>query len=103
MPVSRRAGEYVHRSASPLLSSDIDGGISMAVNESDTTDMADEKTATIEKLQSFDLGEAGGGEQLIIDYRAASTTEYYVMALGNAPRINNESETGGGIKYAFLS
>ena len=39
-------------------------------------------------LQSFDLGEPGGGNQLIIDSRVISDTEYYVITLGNPPKIN---------------
>ena len=50
--------------------------------------MDNEKTNPIEIFHSFDLGELGGGEQLIIDYRAISPTEYYVMTLGNGPKID---------------
>lgn len=39
-------------------------------------------------LKGFDLGEMGGGEQLIIDSRTVSKTEHYVIALGNAPKID---------------
>lgn len=39
-------------------------------------------------LKGFDLGEMGGGEQVIIDSRTVSETEYYVIALGNAPKID---------------
>ena len=48
--------------------------------------MADEKKNPIEVLQSFDLGEIGGGEQLIIDFREISSTEYYVVTIGNGPK-----------------
>lgn len=55
--------------------------------------MSDETKKTVEKpqssdlnLQSFDLGEIGGGKQLIIDYRIISSGEYYVMTLGDAPK-----------------
>ncbi|MBO7123032.1 MAG: hypothetical protein J6V90_07120 [Treponema sp.] len=40
------------------------------------------------KLKSFDIGEMGGGEQIIIDSRTISETEHYVITLGNAPKIN---------------
>ncbi len=51
--------------------------------------MDNEKTNPnpIEKLQSFDIGERLGGTQLIIDYRAISPTEFYVMTLGNGPKV----------------
>lgn len=64
--------------------------------------MEDEKSGSIENLQSFDLGEAGGGEQLIIDYRPVSPGEYYVMTLGNAPKINNENKDDNDIKMRFF-
>ena len=49
--------------------------------------MSDKKIPALDTLTSFDLGEAGGGEQVIIDYREISPTEYYVMTLGNGPKI----------------
>ena len=50
--------------------------------------MDNEKINPIEIFHSFDLGELGGGKQLIIDYRAISPTEYYVMTLGNDPKTD---------------
>lgn len=50
--------------------------------------MDNEKINPIEIFHSFDLGELGGGKQLIIDYRVISPTEYYVMTLGNGPKID---------------
>ena len=41
------------------------------------------------ELKSFDLGEKGGGMQLIIASKAISSTEYYVITLGNKSLINN--------------
>lgn len=49
--------------------------------------MTDETNDSI-NLKSFDLGEMGGGKQLIIDYRTISPTEYYVVTLGNGPKID---------------
>ncbi len=37
-------------------------------------------------LMSFDLGEAGGGKQLIFAHKAVSPTEHYVFTLGNPPK-----------------
>ena len=54
--------------------------------------MDNEKINPIEVFHSFDLGELGGGKQLIIDYRAISPTEYYVMTLGNGPKIDLTSD-----------
>ena len=39
------------------------------------------------KLKSFDLGEVGGGSQIIIDYKAISPNEYVVMTVGNGAKI----------------
>lgn len=50
--------------------------------------MDNEKINPIEIFHSFDLGELGGGKQLIIDYRAISPVEYYVMTLGNGPKTD---------------
>ena len=49
--------------------------------------MSYKNPSALSTLTSFDLGEAGGGEQVIIDYREISSTEYYVMTLGNGPKI----------------
>ncbi len=61
----------------------------------------DKKADLIEKFNSFDLGERGGGEQLIIDYKAISSTEYDVMALGNGPRLKEE-DINDDIKIRFF-
>lgn len=37
-------------------------------------------------LMSFDLGEAGGGTQMIFAHKAVSPTEHYVFTLGNPPK-----------------
>ncbi|MCM1404125.1 MAG: hypothetical protein NC133_01265 [Prevotella sp.] len=37
-------------------------------------------------LMSFDLGEAGGGKQVIFAHKAISATEHYVFTLGNPPK-----------------
>ena len=37
-------------------------------------------------LMSFDLGEAGGGKQMIFAHKAVSPTEHYVFTLGNPPK-----------------
>lgn len=37
------------------------------------------------ELKGFDLGEQGGGMQLIIAAKTISPTEFYVTALGNPP------------------
>lgn len=37
-------------------------------------------------LMSFDLGEAGGGQQMIFAHKSLSETEHYVFALGNPPK-----------------
>ena len=52
--------------------------------------MEEKKKETIESinLKSFNLGELGGGKQLIIDYRKTSESEYLVMTLGNPSPIN---------------
>ena len=47
-----------------------------------------QKTRDLE-LKCFDLGEKGGGMQLIIASKAISSTEYYVITLGNKSLINN--------------
>ena len=47
-----------------------------------------EKINSIEIFHNFDLGELGGGKQLIIDYKDISPTEYYVITLGNGPKID---------------
>lgn len=47
-----------------------------------------QKTRDLE-LKSFDLGEKGGGMQLIIAAKAINSTEYYVITLGNKSLINN--------------
>lgn len=65
--------------------------------------MDDQKTNQIEKLQSFDLGERGGGTQIIIDYRVISPTEYYVMTLGNAPKIREEANDNIKIRFFKLT
>lgn len=49
------------------------------------------------KLDNFFiyLPEQSGGEQLILDYKAISSTEYYAVTIGYGPHnneINNESE-----------
>lgn len=42
------------------------------------------------ELKGFDLGEQGGGMQLIIAAKTISPTEFYVATLGNAlPKIQN--------------
>ena len=56
--------------------------------------MAENKSLKPQKYTSFDLGEAGGGEQVIIDYREISSTEYYVMTLGNGPKIDLSADSG---------
>ena len=61
--------------------------------------MTDKKANIIEKFHSFDLGECGGGEQLIIDYRVISPTEYNVMTLGNGPRLKKDDND---IKIRFF-
>ena len=38
------------------------------------------------ELQSFDLGEAGGGTQIIFAHKAINNTEHYVFTLGNGPK-----------------
>lgn len=35
---------------------------------------------------SFDLGDVGGGKQVIFAHKAISETEHYVFTLGNAPK-----------------
>ncbi len=56
--------------------------------------MAENKSLKPQKYTSFDLGEAGGGEQVIIDYREISPTEYYVMTLGNGAKIDLNADSG---------
>ena len=63
--------------------------------------MAESKSLKPQKYTSFDLGEAGGGEQVIIDYREISPTEYYVMTLGNAAKIDLSADSGN-IKLRFF-
>ena len=42
------------------------------------------------ELKGFDLGEQGGGMQLIIAAKTISPTEFYVATLGNSlPKIQN--------------
>ena len=43
-------------------------------------------------LKSFDLGEAGGGTQLIIADKALSATEHVVFTLGNGPKRDDVVE-----------
>lgn len=43
------------------------------------------------ELKCFDLGEQGGGMQLIIAAKAISSTEYYAITLGNKSLINNNN------------
>jgi|GEM_PF-3299985 len=38
-------------------------------------------------LMSFDLGEVGGGEQMIFAHKQISEKEYYVFTLGNGPKL----------------
>lgn len=42
-------------------------------------------------LMSFDLGEAGGGKQIIFMHKSISETEHYVFTLGNAPQDTQEN------------
>lgn len=49
------------------------------------------KPAVDLKWMSFDLGEVGGGTQIIVAHKAISDTEYYVMTLGNGPKIEMTS------------
>ena len=43
-------------------------------------------------LKSFDLGEAGGGTQLIIADKAVGTNEHVVFTLGNGPKRDDAVE-----------
>ena len=49
--------------------------------------MTDEETDSL-KFQTLNLSEMCGGEQLIVDYRAISPDKYYVMTIGNGPKID---------------
>lgn len=56
------------------------------------------------ELQSFDLGEDGGGRQLIFASKPISPTEHYVLTLGNGPKNEEqapeqptEEQTGKGL------
>ena len=49
--------------------------------------MEDEKSGGIKKFHCLNLEERLGGEQLIMDYRVISSTEYYVMTVGNGPML----------------
>lgn len=42
-------------------------------------------------LQSFDLGEAGGGKQMIFAHKAINDTEHYVFTLGNGPKDTQDT------------
>lgn len=44
-------------------------------------------------LLAFDLGEAGGGKQLIIDHKPISDKEYYVSTLSNVPKTAQEQQS----------
>lgn len=63
--------------------------------------MENEKPCTIEKFQAINLEERLGGEQLIIDYRVISPTEYNVMTLGKGPMFN-KNEKNDDIKIRFF-
>lgn len=63
--------------------------------------MEDEKTGSIEKFHCLNLEERLGGEQLIIDYRVISTTEYNVMTLGKGP-VLKKGEKNDDMKIRFF-
>ena len=42
------------------------------------------------QLKSFDLGENGGGPQMILAHKAVSEKEHYVFTLGNGPKKTEE-------------
>lgn len=42
-------------------------------------------------LMSFDLGEIGGGEQVIFAHKPINENEYYVLTLGNGPKSEQET------------
>ena len=44
------------------------------------------------ELMSFDLGEAGGGTQMIFAQKAINQNEHYVLTLGNGPK-GTENQT----------
>jgi len=49
--------------------------------------MTDEETDSL-KFKTLNLSKMCGGEQLIVDYRAISPDKYYVMTIGNGPKID---------------
>ena len=59
-----------------------------------------EKNSFLDNLQSFDLGEKGGGTQVIIDYRPIEPGQFYVMTLGNGPKleVNPDTDTNSDTK-----
>lgn len=42
------------------------------------------------QLMSFDLGENGGGSQMVLAHKAVSEKEHYVFTLGNGPKKTEE-------------
>lgn len=58
------------------------------------TENQDQNPLESSDIMSFDLGEAGGGEQMIFAQKKIDEKSYYVFTLGNAPRHmqNQEAE-----------